>query len=781
MKIDKIDLFFARLGLAQIRYRFCILIMLSIFTFFGLSGLLHLKTDDNMEEWFEDSEEIKINSDRFKDLFGNDDSVVVLVEAQDIFDVQVLNAIRELSDDLLENVPYAKKISSITDFSISIGVEGGIEVVNPFKDGIPTDPLELENKKKYIMSRKSLVNRLVSDDCKETVIVLSLYPYEKDKDAQEMFKVGKAAKAVISNPKFENQKYSLKAAGMSYAETEEHEVIGKETVIRITGGFIVVFICLAVFTRSVRAIIIPMIASVCGIGAVLGFEARFGIIADSNLFTLPVLLSLALSIGYSIHLINAFKRYFRKTGSRKRAVVNAVSDTGRPILFTALTTVASFISFMFAGLEPLRWLGYTGGFCVLSVYFYTVILTPVLFSFGKDKKADNLHKNAGFSKTDLMFEKFGARLIKKRIPVLIVLSILIIAFIPGIFMISVNIDYFSVMGEKIPYIQRLSKMAKAKLGSIYSYNAMITFPQGDAFKDPQNMEKLDEYAARIGKLSMTKVSGSKPRVNSVTEIVKETNRVLNGDNPEFYRIPKDKELLSQILFLYEISGGQDLFDFLSEDFSTAALYAEIFAWNGNEIMSNLKDAQSAAKELFDKADVALVGTVAQFAKMNGKIVFAELKSFSISFIVILILMSIIFGSLKTGLIAMIPNAAPVIILGGIMGYAGTPLDMLTMTIMPMILGISVDDTIHFISRIETAALRSKNADDAIMVSFKTIGTTLSMTTIILCAMFAVYTTSPVNMLFRMGIYSIIGLSCALAADYCITPLLIRLKLNGIKK
>jgi uncharacterized membrane protein YdfJ with MMPL/SSD domain len=121
---------------------------------------------------------------------------------------------------------------------------------------------------------------------------------------------------------------------------------------------------------------------------------------------------------------------------------------------------------------------------------------------------------------------------------------------------------------------------------------------------------------------------------------------------------------------------------------------------------------------------------------------------------------------------MIPNVAPVIILGGIMGYTGTPLDMLTMTIMPMVLGIAVDDTIHFISRIKVELERTGSYREAVLNSFRVLGKTLGMTTVILCAMFAVYTLSPMATLSRMGLYSIIGLGSALLADYTLTPLLV---------
>jgi predicted RND superfamily exporter protein len=250
------------------------------------------------------------------------------------------------------------------------------------------------------------------------------------------------------------------------------------------------------------------------------------------------------------------------------------------------------------------------------------------------------------------------------------------------------------------------------------------------------------------------------------------NRTLNGDDPAFYAIPDDPDLLAQLLFLYEISGGGDLFNRVSEDFSTAVLPVEITYYDGNRITKTVADAKNAAEARFPGARAAVVGRVAIFAEMNNKIVYGELKSFIGSFFIIFLLLALVFGSIRTALIGMIPNIAPVLIIGGIMGYANIPLDMISMTIMPMLLGIAVDDTIHFTSHIRLELERSGSYRQGIIDSFRKIGKTLGTTTVILCAMFAVYAGSIIAMLYHVGILAIAGLAAALLADYLLTPLLL---------
>ncbi|MDR1575839.1 MAG: MMPL family transporter [Treponema sp.] len=786
MKLGTINRHFARFGAFQIRYRWVFIIVLAALTVAGMTGLPKLTTGDNMEDWFDEYDAIQINTDRFEALFGNEDSVLVLVEAEDVFDPEVLTAIRDLGAELLEKVPYAKELRSLTDMSVVSGSEEGIEVSSPFEDGIPEAGLLLEEKRAYIMSRDSLVNMLVSDDCRETWLSLSLNNYEGENESVEMYAVGRAAMDIITDPKWENPKYTLKPSGIAYTEYEEMLTVMAETQKRIIGGFIVVILCLIIFTRSLRGVLIPMLTTVGGIGSVFGYMARLGIPADSNMMTLPVLLAMALSIGYAIHLVNAFKFQFRRLGKRKEALVTAVGETGWPIFFTVLTTIASLLTFLFTGIGAMRWLGVTSALTVFAVYLYVALLVPALFSFGTDKKAaaENpaMSADKGGTVIDRKFYETGEALIKKRRPVIIIAFIIIAAFIPGLFKMTVNMDYFSFMGEKIPYIARLGEMLKAKIGSLYNYTVMIGFDESGSFKDPEQMRNLDLLREDLGALDFTKVSGGKPRVSSVTEIVKETYRTLNGDDPAFYTIPGDPDLLAQILFLYEISGGDDLFNRITEDFSTSVLQVELSGYDGNRIAKTVKDAETAARTRFPGANVAVVGIIASFVEMNNKIVYGELKSFAGSFLIIFILLALVFSSFRVALIGMIPNLAPVLIIGGIMGYAKIPLDMLTMTIMPMLLGIAVDDTIHFISRMRLELENTGSYRKAVLNSFGMIGKTLGTTTVILCAMFAVYSFSPVAMLFHVGILAIIGMTAALLADYTLTPLLIfLLKPLGFEK
>jgi len=775
MQVSRVNKVFARLGRFQVKFRWLILLATVIVTVLACLGLPRLQMTSSEEEWFDDWDKVKIDQAHFNEKFGSDDGYMVMVRADDVFAPEVLQAIDKLSRRLENEVPYADRVVSLThNLSIPVANEEGFEVVDPFEDGVPDDPQELEAKKKLILSRESLVNNIVSDDAKETWIILSLKSYEGGVDFGKD-SIAPFARDVIYSDEFKSDKFEMLPTGMSYTEMEENEVISKECATRIGFGFLVMVVCLILFVRSLRGVVVPAIATVGGIASVLGINAWLGIIGDESMVALPVLLGMALSVGYSIHYINSFRMHFRRTGDRRESVICAVEETGWPILFTVITTVASLLSFLFAGIRPIRWIGGISAGIVTMVYLYVIILIPILMSFGKNAEPDPTQvKSAGATKADILFEFFGRKVCRHRRIVAAISAAVMLLQVPGMMNIDVNMDYTKTMGEKIPFVMRLQDMLSGKIGSLYDFNVMVEFEDDDALKDPANMKRIEQLEQKLGTLQLTKISGDKPRVQSVTRLVKEMNRTLNADSIEYYKIPDAQDMLTQLLFLYEISDPDALFERMDENYKSTYIHIELAGYDANKIVEDLDSAKAYAARIFPDAKVSVVGEVVNYAEMNGKLVGGLLRSFGGSFVIIAIMMILAFGSIKAGLIGMIPNVAPVLLIGGVMGYSGMPLDMITMLVMPMILGIAVDDTIHMNNHIKYGFERTGSYRQALLLSYREIGKTMGMTTFILCAMFFVFIFSPMGALHNVGLLSIVGLGAALIADYTLTTALVYL-------
>ena len=806
MKLEGMHLFFKKIAEFQLKYRWLCLALLAAVTVAGLLGVKSFKVGSADEDEFTSiRESAKKNDARFKELFGSNDSIVLLFESDDVFKPETLRTIKDIGAELLEKVPYADSITSITDTDITIGTDEGIEVTNPFKDGIPSDPAALQAAKDFILSRKSIVNKLVTKDATETWLVLSLKAtppeevWSKTSTKAPMYVIGEAAIGIVTDPKYQSAAYTIKPAGLPYTETEEKVVMGQETSKSVGLSFLCMIILLIVFTRSLRGTIVPLFATFFGITTVLGIMGFLHISGKSEMMSVPIVLAMALSVGYSIHLVNSFKTSFYALGKRKEAVIDSIENTGWPLFFTVVTTVVSVLSFLTTDLKPMRWMGAASASMVFAVYVYVSVLIPILMSFGKDiavtpNSADDKAGAIGIidtelstqslraakahskdaeraQKLDAWYEQFGRSVIKRRKAIIAAFTLITAACIPALFRIDVNMDSFKFMGLRIPYVKRIYDITQSQLGSYFNYNVMLTFDEDDAVKNPDILKKLDELSALIATFKLTKLNNGVPKIFSILDIVKEMNQTMHADDPAFYTIPDDEDLLAQLLFLYEISGGQTS-RWVDEEFRTIRMAVDVAGFDANDLAANMERIQEKCTQLFPQADCHLIGAAVQFAELNNKIVFGELYSFLTSLVAIAILMMLVFGSVKMGLIGLIPNIFPVIVIGSIMGYLDIPLDLMTMAIMPMILGIAVDDTIHFTNHTKYLFEKEKSYEHAIFGTFYSIGKTLAMTTIILSATFLVYLICKIDAILRLGVLAAIGLLAALAADYLMTPVLI---------
>ena len=211
---------------------------------------------------------------------------------------------------------------------------------------------------------------------------------------------------------------------------------------------------------------------------------------------------------------------------------------------------------------------------------------------------------------------------------------------------------------------------------------------------------------------------------------------------------------------------------MDNDFRTVALSVDMKNFVQVDAVADINDINQKLRELFPGAQTCILGDMIEYAEMCERMVSGELKSFGFSFVIIAVMLIIAFSSFKTGLIAMIPNLAPVILIAAIMGYCKFPLDFVTVTIMPMILGIAVDDTIHLTTHLKYGLEKTGSYKTAMEDSCREIGASMFMTTFILCSIFTVYIFSPLRYLFVIGLLSVIGLAAALLADYTITPALL---------
>ncbi|SDU29647.1 efflux RND transporter permease subunit [Desulfobacula phenolica] len=770
IEIKKINWFFYGLAKLIVRFRYVNILLFIMVLGIAFSGLSKIKTEAGWDGYMLENSALKISEDEFKDIFGNSDYVAVMVEVDDLFTPEILSKIRELGHELKQKIPFADDIMSITDCEFSIGNESGIEIINLVPDIIPTDPGQLEEIRNLALSKKLLAGKLISKDSTQSWIMLRLHPFpdgwrSKTNQGADMV-VGKTAVKIIGQDKY--QILNPKSAGLPVLSHEKMNFFKHEMKRTMGLSLLASLVVLSLALRSFRSVLISILVAFGSVFITFGIQGLLGISIDIGMVVVPIYLGIAVSIGYSIHVFLFFDREFAKTGKRKESIYHAMKETGWPLLFTALTTIGALASFHFVEVKPVRWIGSATSLLVAVIFCIVIIMIPTLLSFGKNKTPQLEKKRAKSINHRLgnFMDSLGIMVLARpgSIMAVFVFSVLICGF--GLTFLEVSFDIRKNMGLKVPYVERLDYVSHSEVGSLYSYNLVVEFKENGMAREPENLKKLDQLMQEAKGYKLTK------RVTSIVEIIKDMNQALNQGDHEFYKIPETREMVAQIMLLYENAGGKEAEKWIDYDYRRLRFMVDLEDYNSFEAKNELLTLKASAQKMYPNATISMAGSIAQFTVMQDVVSWGQIVSFFVAICVITLLMTIVFGSFKTGLIAMIPNITPAIAVGGLMGWAGVPLDMMTITIMPMLLGLAVDDTIHFINHTKLEYERCGDYHMSTRKTFTAIGVPLFLTTLIIMANYSVYLTSIANVFVIMGTLTIVGILSALLTDYFVTPILL---------
>lgn len=771
MKIEKINNWFEKRATGIIKNRWGIIILFVAIVGTSFLGLKNLVMESSWDSYFLENDPMLLKTDEFKEIFGNDSYVAVLTECDNSFTKKSLELIRELSNELLDSISYADKITSLTDIEFMVGTDYGMQIEQIVPEIIPSDKQSLKVIKDKAFCKPNIARRLVSKDGRFSWIILKLRTFPEDSvwmktnhNSVEYF-TGEETEKIIKKDKY--KAISPKATGLPYLNYKKQNYFGAETG-RVMGIALLLAIIVLVFaTQSFRGVLGPLLTSVSSIVIIYGIFGYVGYAIDSSMMSVPILLSFAVAIAYNIHLFSFFKKQFTFHGKRKKAIIESVKEMGWPIMFSALTTMAALLTFLIIPMAPLRFVGFATSACVLLTFLIVLLFMPALLSFGKDKKPNPVIREKGGRWLDRKMGDLGAFVFLYSKGIVAVFIILAVFFAIGITKVESAFDLEKTMGRKIPYVKDILDISESELGSIYSYDLLIEFSEDGKAKQPESLKKLDEIAGYVENYELTK------RTTSILDILKDLNQTLNENNETYYRIPENENQVAQMLLLYENSGGTESEYWIDYDYKRLRLMVELSTYNSRESKIELQEIQDKALMLFPDATVTVVGSVPQFTTMMQYVVKGQIQSFALALVIVMLLLMFVFGSVRIGLIGLIPNIAPALVVGGVMGWLDIPLDMMTATIIPMILGLAVDDTIHFINHGHLEFTRTGNYKKSIIRSFRTVGVALVLSTLVISANFLVYTTSTALQYFNLGILAIMGMLSALFSDLFITPILFK--------
>lgn len=285
------------------------------------------------------------------------------------------------------------------------------------------------------------------------------------------------------------------------------------------------------------------------------------------------------------------------------------------------------------------------------------------------------------------------------------------------------------------------------------------------------MRRLDAASTHLEQTQSGELIAGK--VFSIVDIAKETHRALNENRPEAFVIPNERALISQELLLFENSGSEDVEDVVTSDFSTARLGVRLPFTDAAYIMPYLEGIMPEVERILGPGlEVEVTGLHRLVGNTISAALTTLLRSYATALVVITVLMIVLIGSVRMGLLSMLPNLAPVIFTLGLMGWLGLPLDMISLMVGAIVIGLAVDDTIHFMHNFQREYASTGDIDEAVAHTLRGTGQALLFTSCVLTCGFLVYTQAYMQHLYTFGVMTAAAIVMAFLADVTLAPALV---------
>ena len=785
---NRINNFFEKAGTYFFENRIKTLIFILILAGLAFQTFKNLKLDVTIEGFLKKNDPVLVDYSKFREDFVNDEIIVIEVEAREVFEKNFLVKFKKLHDELESEIPYLDDITSIINVRNTRGEKDELIVEDLFENFPRTDK-EILSLKEKASSNPLYENLVISEDLKKTAIVLRLFSYspkdetdfmssfessesmesQSEKTRLTMGESGEAVeKAIEIINKYKGKNFNIYISGTAAVDHFLVKLIPKDSQKFLYLAYLTVIILLGVVFRRFSGVFIPFIIVSLTLIFTLALFSVFNVAIKHPTQTLPSFL-LAVSVCYSVHILALF--YYNLDGgkSRKESIVEAMGHSGTAILLTGITTAVGFLSFSGSDDAPVSELGTFAGAGVFIAVFLTFILIPSLVSFIPEKKK---HRKAvkKVPVLDILLMKIAK--ISTGRPVLI----LSLAFaVTGISVLGFRLVEFSHNTlEWIPataVIRTDTEKIDKDLKGTVSMEIIIDTGKENGLYNPALLNKIAEAASEIENISTKKVATGKAW--SLTEIVKETNKALHGNNQEFYKIPDSRELCAQELFLFSNSGSDDLEDFTDSGFSKARVSVKLPFEDAVAYHEYIKKVEALLEAEFPDVSVTATGLIMIYARVIATTIQGMKISYAIAITAVTFFMILLMGNLRLGLISMIPNLFPIVIIIGIAGYLSVPFSLFIMLIGNIIIGLAVDDTIHFMHNFKKYQDLGNTCEEAVEKTLLTAGRAMLLTSMILSGAFFIYLFASLNNLKDFGILAGLAILLALIADFFITPALLK--------
>jgi predicted RND superfamily exporter protein len=720
--------------------------------------------DNDITAWFSREDPVYKDYERFREEFGGTRTLIVALQADTpgrLFSRDVLQFVEGVTGDI-ERVDTVHRVDSLATATIVEALpasgddEGGLDV-RPLLDNAATaDP---DDVRRRAMGDDLLRGDLVSESGTVTAIVVSF-----DEERIDAVRGGVIQQIhELIDPRLPGGVRAYYNGSLEISET--YNRITLENQYKFTPP-ILLFTILAIYAafRSWRKTMLAMFAILISLFWTLGLYSLLGF-SYNVLTSMLIPLVVVLAIADDVHIMQRWDEA-RRRGNDEQAFKETVSHLATPLFGASVTTALGMLSLATSSVVAVRSFGIGSAIGIMVDFVISLVLVPTLLTLVRSTAVVPPHEKylVGPLRRIARFTcAYPARTLAVSLALCAVAAL-------GILRLKVDTNHINFFADSHP-LGESARVIDNELSGVYSFQLMLEGPP-DSLNTPDALQRIDRLQERLRGFDHVR------KVTSVADYVKRINKELNDGREEAAVIPGDQATISQELFVFALGGEgrHELERVVASDYSRAQINVKLQSMSSDVVLQHVEEADRLAKETFAGTGISVLttGSGRLFSTLDHYLVDSQLSSFGTAFLTVFGVIFVVFRSWRFGALTILPNLLPVLSVLGIMGYLDISMNIATVMVASVALGIVDDDTIHFINRYRREVSDGATTDEAIERATIYEGRASLTTAIINSCGFAVLFLSEYKPTAWFGGLLALTMGIAFLAEVFILPPLIKL-------
>ena len=724
------------------------------------AGLGKLGFNPDARVFFAEENPDRVALDRFEKEFAKDDNLILVMNAAEgeLFTPEILSAIRDLTGQAWL-LPHVRRVDSLTNFQHTYAIGDEMIVRNLVPDDAEITVADAAEAREIALSRPELVNAMIDPTGRygSTQVMFRLPGINPETEVPMIVAETRALAAEFraQHPEIELRVTGSVMVSNQFAESGQQDGM---TLTPMMFGAILLIVFFAF--RSVVGVLMTLaviaMSAIIGLGA-LGWSG----VPLNSVTVLAPLIIMTLAVASVVHVLASVRQTMTETPDRKEWARVALAEHGGEIAVACITTAIGFLALNFSISPPFRELGNVVAVGVIGALFLTLTFLPALIAIVPMKRREEL------ASTDRIMRPIAEFVIGWRKPLLVVMSVIVVALASGIPKLALEDDFIRYFDERYEF-RRDSDYFERNLGGMNVLEYALPAGRADGINDPAYLADVKDFTEWL------RAQPEVTHVRSMTDVIQRLNMNMHADDPAMMKLPENDRAAAQFLFLYELSlgYGMDLTDQINVDRSAMRISASMAEATTRQMLALDAKAQGWLADNAPAIATPPTGMSQVFNLIAYRDVRAMLTGTVLALIAISALLLLILRDVKLGLVSLIPNLIPAAMAFGLWGYGVGAVTLAIAVVIAMTLGIVVDDTVHFLSKYKEGRRKGLTPEDAVRYTFGKVGMALFVTTFALVAGFAILSTSGFAVNGDMARLTALTISLALVADFLLLPALL---------